>query len=33
MDDFKMSCIFAKVEFVRYVSNMCTIGYVVLELY
>jgi hypothetical protein len=25
MDGFKMACIFAKVEFVRYVSNMCTI--------
>jgi hypothetical protein len=25
MDDFNMACIFAKVEFVRYVSNMCTI--------
>ena len=25
MDGFKVACIFAKVEFVRYVSNMCTI--------
>jgi len=25
MDDFKMACIFSKVEFVRYVSNMCTV--------
>jgi hypothetical protein len=33
MNDFKMACIFAKVEFVRYVSNMCTIDYVRLELY
>jgi len=24
IDDVKMACIFAKVEFVRYVSNMCT---------
>jgi len=25
MDYFKMACIFTKVEFVRYVSNMCTV--------
>ena len=25
MDGFKVACIFAKVEFVRYVSNMCTV--------
>jgi len=25
MDDFKMACIFAKVEFVRYVFNICTV--------
>ena len=25
MDGFKLACIFAKVEFVEYVSNMCTV--------
>ena len=25
MDGFKVACIFAKVEFVRYMSNMCTV--------
>ena len=25
MDGFKVACIFAKVEFVEYVSNMCTV--------
>ena len=25
MDDFKVACIFVKVEFVGYMSNMCTV--------
>jgi len=25
MDDLRVACIFAKVEFVRYESNMCTV--------
>jgi hypothetical protein len=33
MDGFKMACIFAKVEFVRYASNMCIFSYIELELY
>jgi len=33
IDCFMMACIFTEVEFVRYVLNIRTVGYVGLELY